>query len=277
MTERIEHDGVEGIRVGRFPSHINTTTIVYRFGTTVIDTGPPNQWRAVRRFLEERPVSRVLVTHHHEDHSGNLAAIRELLDPEIFAPPAAVALLAEGFPLRLYQHLFWGRPRRVRPEPVPDVLEIDQGRSLQALPTPGHSADMTCYLEPERGWLFTGDLFIARRSRYLREDEDLPALVASLRRVLDLDFATVFCGHRGVVPAGKEALRAKLVFLETFCERVQELRGEGRNVAEITRILLGGKNLPDRFTGSHFSKRNLIKACLTMERDQGSGENNVHG
>ena len=46
MIERIEHHEVEGIRVGRFGSQINTTCIVYRLGSTVIDVGPPNQWRS---------------------------------------------------------------------------------------------------------------------------------------------------------------------------------------------------------------------------------------
>lgn len=262
MNERIEHDGIEGIRVGRYGSRINTTCIVYRLGSTVIDTGPPNQWRVVRRFLREREVDRVLVTHHHEDHSGNLEPIRRSLQAEIYSPHAGIAPLGEGFRLRPYQRVVWGRPARVRAEPLPDEIEIDRGRRLCALPSPGHSTDMTCFLEPDRGWLFTGDLYIAAKTRYLREDEDIAVEIESLQRVLRLDFETVFCSHRGVVRAGREALAGKLDFLENLCGQVESMRAEGRSRREITRRLLGRESLLSWLTGLHFSKRNLIDACL---------------
>ncbi len=267
MIERIEHADVEGIRVGKFASQINTTCIVYRLGSTVIDTGPPNQWRTVRRFLTERRVRQVVVTHHHEDHSGNLARAGRALDAEILAPAGGLAPLAEGFSLKPYQHLVWGRPKPVHPSPIAGEIEIGGGRTLTPIAAPGHSTDMTCLLDPQRGWLFTGDLYISSKTRYLRADEDLPAQLASLRRILELDFDTLFCSHCGVVEAGKEALGRKLRFLEELCERVRLLRDEGRNVAEITRALVGREDLMSWLTGFHFSKRNLIAGCVAAVRE----------
>ncbi len=267
MIERIEHDEIEGIRVGRFGSRVNTTCIVYRIGATVIDTGPPNQWSVVRRFLEERDVRRVVVTHHHEDHSGNLAPIRSTLGPEVYSPPASIAPLRDGFALRPYQRVIWGRPARVQSEPMPREIEIGAGRTLLALPSPGHSTDMTCYLVSQRGWLFTGDLFISQKARYLRTDEDVLQQIESLRRILAHDFATVFCSHRGVVTPGREALRAKLDFLVSLCERVRRLRDEGRSRREMTRLLLGREDWLSWMTGLHFSKRNLIRSCLEAVAD----------
>ena len=269
MIERIEHDEIEGIRVGRFASKINTTCIVYRIGSTVIDTGPPNQWRAVRRFLAERRVRRVVITHHHEDHSGNLGPIRNAMKPEIYSPPEGLTPLREGYGLRLYQKLIWGRPDRVRPEPMPEEIEIGNGRALRALPSPGHSTDMTCYLEPQRGRLFTGDLFISQKTRYLREDENLRDQIDSLHRILELDFDTVFCSHKGVVRSGTERLRAKLDFLESLCERVRELSSQGRSLREITRTLLGHEGGISWLSGFHFSKRNLVRACLAVAAEPG--------
>lgn len=265
-TRRFEHDGIEGLRVGLFPGQVNTTCILYRLGSTVIDTGPPNQWRTVRRFLEERRIRQVVVTHHHEDHSGNLARLGaaardEQAGPSIFSPAGSIERLARGFPLRPYQRLFWGRPRRCRPEPVPD--EIDAGDlTLRRLAAPGHSDDMTCYLAPDRGYLFTGDLYISSKVKYLRKDEDLRMQIESLRRILEVDFGTIFCSHRGVVESGKEALRRKLDFLVSLGDRVVHLHGEGRSVREITRAVLGREGLMPWMTGFHFSKRNLVEACL---------------
>ena len=264
MSERIQHADVEGIRVGRISSQLNTTCILYRLGATVIDTGPPNQWRVVRRFLAEREVERVIVTHHHEDHSGNLARAHRALEPAILSPPASVEAIAGGFALKPYQRFLWGKPRRVRPAPMPEEIAIGGGLRLRSVAAPGHSDDMTCYLEPERGFLFTGDLYIASKTRYLRQDEDLGQQIASLRRVLTLDFDTVFCSHRGVIRPGKEALAKKLDFLESLCERVRHLRGEGRGLREITRLLLGREDLMTVLTGFHFSKRNLIAACYEL-------------
>ncbi len=209
----------------------------------------------------------MVITHHHEDHSGNLGPIRSSLRPEIYSPPDGVPPLRDGFGLRLYQKLIWGRPDRVVPAPLPDEIEIGNGRSLRTLPSPGHSTDMTCYLEPQRGWLFTGDLFISRKTRYLREDESLGDQIRSLRRVLELEFDTVFCSHRGVVSDGKPQLRAKLDFLVELRERVRELHGQGRSEAEITRTLLGRESWISWFSGFHFSKRNLVRACLAALRD----------
>lgn len=264
MFQRFQHAGVEGLRVGRIGSQLTTTCILYRVGATVIDTGPPNQWRRVRRFLEERRVGRVIVTHHHEDHSGNLAAIRSAFEPPIFSPPGSIEAIERGFALRPYQRLVWGRPGRVRPEPIAEAIEIGGGRRLAPIHAPGHSDDMTCYLDSERGQLFTGDLYIASKTRYLRDDEDLVQQLASLRKVLALDFDTVFCAHRGVVRAGKQALSKKLDFLESLCQRVAALKAEGRGVKEITRRLLGREDLMTLITGLHFSKRNLIAACWEL-------------
>jgi len=264
MDKRIEHAGVEGIRVGRFASQINTTCILYRLGSTVIDTGPPNQWRRVRKFLGERAVSKVVVTHHHEDHSGNLARIHQQLASPVYSPAGSIARLSSGFALRLYQHVMWGRPSPVEPAPLPEALALDDGRSLVAVAAPGHSDDMTCYLEPDRGLLFTGDLYIASKTRYLRRDEDLGQQIESLRRILDLDFTTLFCSHRGVIPDGKAALGKKLAFLEELCERVAHLRAEGLGVREITHRVAGREGLMTLMTGFHFSKRNLVNACFEL-------------
>jgi glyoxylase-like metal-dependent hydrolase (beta-lactamase superfamily II) len=262
MTERFQHGEVEGLRVGRFPIRANTTCILYRLGSTVIDTGPPNQWRAVRTFLAERAVRQVVVTHHHEDHSGNLAPIRRRFQAPVYSPRLGLGELVSGFPLRAYQRLFWGRPEPVEAQALPEQVPLGDGRALAVIPAPGHSADMTCFLDRERGWLFGGDLYIAGRTRLLRQDEDLRSEIASLRRVLAYEFDTLFCAHRGVLPAGKAALRRKLDFLESLCQRVADLHRQGSSPREITRRLLGREGLMTLVTGFHFSKRNLIAGCL---------------
>jgi glyoxylase-like metal-dependent hydrolase (beta-lactamase superfamily II) len=264
LVERLEHADIEAIRVGRFRWRINTTCIVYRVGDTVIDTGPTNQWPVVRAFLQEREIKRVVITHHHEDHSGNLAAISRAVCSHVLAPQAGLDPLSNGVPQRLYQRLIWGRPARVKARPVPESIEAGYGRVLVPIPTPGHSPDSTCYLEPNQGWLFTGDLLVTTRPRYLRQSEDLCGMLESLRSIQKYEFDTVFCAHRGVVPSGKKALKEKLEFLEGLCQQTVTLHQQGKSAGEIARKLLGREDLMTWFTGFDFAKRNLIEACLNV-------------
>ena len=262
VTRRFGYKEVEGLRTGRFDLEVNTSAVLYRLGTTVIDAGPPNRWPQVRTFLQERPPERVLLTHHHEDHSGNAARIQAKFGAQILAHPAALPELSSGWRLRPYQRLFWGRPPRLKAQPVPDVVELEDGLRLQTLSTPGHADDLVCYLEEERGWLFTGDLYIGSRPRYLRQDECLSLQIESLRVILQYDFKTVFCSHRGVVIEGYRAMEEKLDYLLRFSQQVKELRIRGLSVKEITLRLLGREDLTSLATLGHFTKRNMVRGCL---------------
>ncbi len=269
VVQRVEHDGVEGLRIGRYGAKVYTTCLLYRVGTTVIDTGPPNQWHAVRRFLQERPIEQVIVTHHHEDHAGNLGPIVREFGCAALAPAASLNALAEGFHLQYIRRVVWGRPReRVRASPVSQSISLPPTGRLVPIATPGHSPDLTCYLEPERGWLFAGDLFIAPKLLYLRRDEDLGVMLESLRAIQRYDFDTVFCSHRGVVVSGKAALKKKLNNLEALCEQAASLRSAGLSVREITRRLLGKESLVSVISAGDFAKRNLIEACLRVAASQ---------
>lgn len=262
VARRLRHGPVEGLQVGRFDWGINTVSICYRIGQTLIDTGPPNRWGAVRQFVWERPIQRVIVTHHHEDHAGNAAPLRHTLHLPVLAPAKSLKPLAEGFPVEFYRRLVWGRPEPVEAAPVPDETELANGWHLRAIPAPGHAPDMMCYLVPEPGWLFTADLFIARRPRYLRYDEDVPQLIRTLRDVLTLEFETIFCGHRGIVEHGKQALRGKLQYLETLCGQARDMHKAGHTISAITRQLLGRSGLLRWISGGDFSKQNLIASCV---------------
>jgi glyoxylase-like metal-dependent hydrolase (beta-lactamase superfamily II) len=268
IPHRFQHEGVEGLRTGRFDLGISSSCILYRIGSTIIDTGPPNQWRVVRKFLSERDVDRVLITHHHEDHSGNGARLARDMKADVFLPSEGVELMKGGFALRAYQRIIWGTPVRFEPQPLPDDFRLPGGGgggggiTLRPVHAPGHSVDMTCFLEPDRGWLFTGDLYIASKPRFLRRDENVDQQIDSLRRVLSLEFETVFCAHRGVVATGRDAIKAKLDYLVSLRAEVRKLHAEGRGVAEIQRTLLGREGFMSFITLLHFSKRNLIQACL---------------
>jgi len=271
-TERITHGPIEGLRTGRFGASVNTMSVCYRIGHTLIDTGPPNRWRAVRDFVdeqhEEHGIKRVVLTHHHEDHAGNAVRIKRHLSVPVFAPERSLDPLAEGFSMEWYRRVVWGTPEPVAAQPVTEALALDDGWHLQPIAAPGHADDMVCYLVPEKGWLFTADLFIARKPRYLRGDEDLLQLIGSLRNILTYDFDALFCGHRGVVENGRSALRDKLRYLEALCAVAQRRHESGQSIRHITKQMLGRDGWMRWISGGDFSKQNMISSCLKTRQHQ---------
>jgi len=266
-SERLTYGPVDGLRTGRYGLGLNMKAVCYRIGRTLIDTGPPNQWRAVRRFATEQDddhgIDRVLVTHHHEDHAGNAARLQELLDVPVYAPEPSLERLREGFSLETYRWVVWGRPRPVEAKPVPDALTLADGTTLRSLPAPGHADDMVCYLAEGHGLLFSADLYITPRPQYLRFDENVPRLIESIHDVLEHDFDTVLCAHRGVVENGRRALSEKVKYMEALCGVVQRrYRYDKLAVPQITDEILGREGLLYWASGGDFSKQNLIASCL---------------
>lgn len=262
--ERFHIGPIEGVRVGRFGFGINTTFIVYRIDDTLIDTGPPNQWSPVKRFVDERPVRQLLLTHHHEDHSGNAARLSQHLNLTPMAPEPGRAKLARGFRTPPLQRLIWGRPEPVETAPLAAQLALSDGSPINPIATPGHAKDLTCYHLPKQGWLFSGDLYLSRKLRYLRSDENLTQLMDSLRRVLALEFDTLLCPHRGPVAGGHEALSAKLRYLEQLCERAQALASQGKSDTAILHALLGPEDWLGHLSRYNLSKINLVRQALKV-------------
>lgn len=264
VNERLAFGRLQGIRVGRFRTGVNSAAVVFRLGSTLIEAGPPNRWRQVREFVLEHPVDTVLVTHHHEDHSGNAGYLRQEFGARILAPSLALNSLRYGFPMEFYRRVIWGVPPRVEPEGLQDFVPFEDasGNCWQVIPCPGHSPDMRCFLETREGWLFSADLYVASRVRYAPRGHRLDLELESLDRVLALSFTELFCAHRGHVAGGRQALRAKRDYLEELLARARDLRGRGYCLGEISRRLLGAEDYVSVLTGFHFCKANLLRACL---------------
>ncbi len=266
---KVVHGPVSGVRSGRIDRGINTQSYCYRFGNALIDTGPPAGWRTVRTFVEaehaRRPIEQIVLTHHHEDHAGNAARLQEMLGCPVYAPADSLERLRKGYPQELYRRFVWGKPSAVTASPLSDTLDVGSGEQLSVIPAPGHADDMVCLFERSRGWLFSADLFLTRRPLYLRFDEDLSALIDSLRALRARPIDTLFCGHAGLVPEGARALKSKLHYLVALCARAQAMRAEGKPADATRADLLGREGLLYYVSTGDFSKQHLIEAGLQVD------------
>jgi glyoxylase-like metal-dependent hydrolase (beta-lactamase superfamily II) len=234
-------------------------TGAYLVDGLLVDCGPPATVRELLRALEGRRVEQLVLTHHHEDHVGaapRLRAERGLV-PRIHH--LGVPLLARGFLQERYRRLVWGPRPRFAAEPLGESLATRSLR-FEVVHTPGHSVDHVCLFEPERGWLFTGDLFLAERLKYLRSDEELAALIESLERVNRLPLREVFCAHRGPLRDGPGALRRKAEGLAFLRGRVLELLGQGLPEAEVARRAVGPEGFLTWASFGRFSARNFVRS-----------------
>lgn len=272
MTVRntYEHENgpfsVYGFRTGRFDFGINTTFIIYRFGETLIDAGPSNQWSTIKRVLQPLDIQALLITHHHEDHSGNANRISKLKKLLPYAPILGQDKLAKGYPTPILQKLIWGSPLKVQTQTLPRTLIINKDSPSEAeviaIPTPGHAKDLTCLFFPKQKYLFSGDMYISKSLKYLRSDENLEQLMNSLEKLIALDFDILFCPHRGIVEQGKQALEEKLENLKTLCQQAQVLMKQGLSENEIVIQLLGPEDRLAKISKFNISKGNLIRQAM---------------
>lgn len=188
----------------------------------------------VPALFEREPV--LVLSHAHPDHLGGAHEFAEVLvhpaeealvrspgPVSLFGPELLVALgidpaglpgdeepapeiLLDAVPSAGFElQGFANRPAR----PTGTVVEgdrIDLGdRMLTVLHLPGHTPGSIALLDEHRGDLFTGDVVYQGGLVDCCAGSDVPAYLATMRRLLDLEVARVLPGHGE--PFGQDRLR----------------------------------------------------------------------
>jgi glyoxylase-like metal-dependent hydrolase (beta-lactamase superfamily II) len=158
--------GVRAIAVdnpGPFTFKGTVTYIVGRDQVAIIDPGPDDAAHiaALLDAVRGEAVTHIFVTHTHRDHSPAAAKIKAA---------TGAPVLAQG-PHRLARPLHTGEMRRLdasadldfRPDIVLADGEIVSGRgwTLEAVATPGHTANHMAFAFKEANLLFAGDHVMA--------------------------------------------------------------------------------------------------------------------
>jgi glyoxylase-like metal-dependent hydrolase (beta-lactamase superfamily II) len=219
----------------------------------LVDTGFPRVGRDLDRFLDGESIAGAIVTHWHEDHSGNVARLARRSLP-VTMSPETWAMLPRATRLAPYRWAVWGPapPLERQPAPVEHPFEL--------IPTPGHAVDHLVVWDPEAGVAFLGDLFLGVKASVMHHDEDPRALVASLRLVLALQPRTAFCAHRGRLGDPVALLSAKTAWLEAAIGAVEAGIERGESDEAITRRVLGAEGLMPYGSGGELRKRHFVAA-----------------
>lgn len=244
------------------------TAYIYRFGSVLIDTAFSHVRKDILNSLEPDPPGVVFLTHYHEDHSGNAAAVSDRFSVPVYGHRLTAQKLEKKYRIFPYQHLIWGATDPVAITPFDGKWE-NKGISLVPVHAPGHSKDHTVYLETENGWLFSGDLYLGDRIRYFRSDEKIEDQITSIKKVLSLDFDALFCGHNPRPENGKTFLARKLDFLEDFYGRVAALAQKGMDEKEIMRTLnLSEDRLILMLCFGNVSMKQMVRSVIRSLTDQ---------
>lgn len=241
-------------RVAGYQVHLFVTRGV------LVDTGFPRAERRVRAAVREFGVRGAYVTHHHEDHAGNVAALAATGLPVAMADATRAALRTPEHVL-LYRRLVWGACPPLRDEPEPFAHD-----ALRLVPAPGHSPDHHVVWDADRGDCFAGDLFLGVRVTIAHAGEDVRQLSRSLRAIAALAPARVFDAHRGLVPDAVPRLLAKAEWIDEMVGRIEQLADEGLTPREIRRRLFGREALEGVVSGGEYSRDRFVRAVLEGRR-----------
>jgi glyoxylase-like metal-dependent hydrolase (beta-lactamase superfamily II) len=165
-----------------FTSNVFLTVADTAAGRTVL-VDPGNEFDVVsktREKLSENPLDAVVLTHTHRDHIGNVEAVVEAFNCEV-----------------------WGydTQHELVDHPIENKAQITLGdHDFRAIHTPGHKDDHLCFYNKDAGVLFVGDLVFANGSfgRTDLEEGDRDQLVNSIDKLLDIidpSLAEMHTGH----------------------------------------------------------------------------------
>jgi glyoxylase-like metal-dependent hydrolase (beta-lactamase superfamily II) len=263
-------DGILGVNLGwSLAGPPLMKVYCYIIDRIMIDTGQSHMAQEVADIARENKVKRVFLTHHHEDHSGNAAALRKALSLEVYGHALTAAKLSKPYAILPYQKYLWGRTTPVQ---VNGFLQENDMPSNGMVPihTPGHAKDHTVFLLADKGVLFSGDLYLGDRIRYFRSDEDIGAQIESLKIVADLDFDMLLCAHNPRMTNGRDHIRSKLGFLENFYGNIIDLWKEGFSEKQIfNRLKLKEASLIKYFCFGNVSMINGVRSAIRHHEKQG--------
>jgi glyoxylase-like metal-dependent hydrolase (beta-lactamase superfamily II) len=188
-------------------------TGVYIVGNTdvaVIDPGPiiPEHLDALKRALDGKRVTHILVTHTHNDHSPAAQPLKEWTGAKTYAyGPHGSGKAEDGVKVEEGGDMAFLPDVRVKDG---DVIK-GNGFTFECVYTPGHTSNHMCFALREEKALFTGDHIMGWSTTVVTPpDGDMAQYMASVRKLLARDDEILYPTHGAPVTDPKPFLEAYL-------------------------------------------------------------------
>ncbi len=199
-----------------------THTNCYRLGRAVIDPASPWPEEQDRLATWAGKIDSILLTHHHADHVGGVAALVARTGAKVYTHTDA------RLPF----------PVDVRLEDG-DTFDTGTG-TLRCFHTPGHADGHLCFQEVETGDIVAGDLVAGMGTIVLVPPEGhLATYLASLERLLPIA-GTLLPAHGPPLPDGVGVLQ-------------HYIRHRHARTAQVEAALAGGPRTPQAIAGAVYA------------------------
>ena len=184
--------------------------IVGRGKVAIIDPGPDDEAhaQALLDAVRGETVTHILVTHTHRDHSPNTPRIKAATGAPVYAE--GVHRASRPYYDSEKMSTESGADRDFRPDIEirdGDVIAGD-GWTLEAVATPGHTANHMAFAWPERKVLFVGDHVMGWSTSIVAPpDGSMVDYMASLQRLAAREEHLYFSGHGPEIPDAQKFVR----------------------------------------------------------------------
>lgn len=211
---------------------VNCYLVEEEDSVTLIDAALPYSVKGILRTVEKigKPLTRIVLTHVHDDHVGALDALKaQLPDVKVYVS-ARDARLMEGDvsldPGEPNSPIRGGVPKKLTTRADVTFTDGDRIGSLLAVAAPGHTPGSFALLDTRSGALIAGDAFQTRAgiavSGIVRPLFPFPALatwhketaLASARKLANLNPALLAVGHGPVLKQPAAAIAKAITAAE---------------------------------------------------------------
>lgn len=176
----------------------------------VIDPGPiiPEHLDALKRAIDGKRVTHILVTHTHADHSPAAQPLKEWTGAKTYAyGPHGSGKAEDGITVEEGGDMAFTPDIRVKDG---DVIKGD-GFTFECVYTPGHTSNHMCFALREESALFTGDHIMGWSTTVVTPpDGDMAQYMASVRKLIARDDKILYPTHGAPITDPKPFLEAYL-------------------------------------------------------------------
>lgn len=179
------------------PPATHTNCVLLGAGEAIVIVDPASPYKDEQErlvgLLRGRSVSGIWLTHHHPDHVGGAAALREATGAPIQAHAATSSKLRGQ--LAVDEELYDG-----------DLVELD-GLTIEVLHTPGHARGHLAFRDIASRLVVAGDLVAGQGTIVIDPPEgDMADYLATLGRLVEQRAGAIVPAHGPVIAAGEARL-----------------------------------------------------------------------